>query len=103
MKGRFEAIRALGFAAATAVVVDHALSQLVRHGVLSSRWEQFGGQCAASSGSEIKAVETERDALFAPASTQDAEKSPQAMLRELKGVGNLNYSGSRQIGFVLPK
>ena len=36
---------------------------------------------------QIKAVETERDALFAPAATQDAEKSPQAMLRELKGVG----------------
>jgi transposase len=36
---------------------------------------------------QIKAVETERDALFAPAATQDAEKSPRAMLRELKGVG----------------
>jgi transposase len=36
---------------------------------------------------QIKAVETERDVLFAPAVTQDAEKSPQAMLRELKGVG----------------
>ncbi len=36
---------------------------------------------------QIKAVETERDALFAPAATQDAEKSPQTMLRELKGVG----------------
>jgi transposase len=36
---------------------------------------------------QIKAVETERDALFAPATTQEAPKSPQAMLRELKGIG----------------
>ena len=36
---------------------------------------------------QIRAVETERDALFAPATTQEAPKSPQAMLRELKGIG----------------
>jgi transposase len=36
---------------------------------------------------QIRTVETERDALFTPATTQEAPKSPQAMLRELKGIG----------------
>jgi exopolysaccharide production protein ExoZ len=47
MKGKLEAIQALRFIAATAVVVDHALSQLVRHAILPARWEQFGWQCGA--------------------------------------------------------
>lgn len=38
---------------------------------------------------QIKAVETERDALFAPAAakTADGAQTPQAMLRDLKGIG----------------
>jgi peptidoglycan/LPS O-acetylase OafA/YrhL len=45
MKGKLEAVQALRFIAATAVVVDHALGQLVSHAFLPSGWEQFGWHC----------------------------------------------------------
>jgi exopolysaccharide production protein ExoZ len=45
MKGKLEAIQALRFVAATAVVVDHALTQLVSHAILPSQWEQIGWHC----------------------------------------------------------
>ncbi|WP_296711171.1 acyltransferase [Rhodoblastus sp.] len=45
MKGKLEAIQALRFIAATAVVVDHALSQLVSRAFLPPRWEQYGWHC----------------------------------------------------------